>query len=86
VGGALAISKRLVGGDPEQLDPASHGRYRASNFRGINGMVARLETVPNLARAWGHHLATFAIGAAGDLAAQRSPSRRSTILAVGRKR
>ena len=45
----------------------------------------RLETVPNLARAWGRHLFTFALGAVGDLVTQGSPSRRSTILAVGRK-
>jgi SAM-dependent methyltransferase len=47
--------------------------------------AVRLETVSNLARAWGRHLPTFALGAAGDLVAQASPSRRSTILAVGRK-
>ena len=41
----------------------------------------RLETVPNLARAWGRHWWTFALGLAGDLIAQASPSRRSTILA-----
>ena len=40
-----------------------------------------LETVGNLARAWGRRLPTFAIGLAGDLIAQGSPSRRSTILA-----
>ena len=44
-----------------------------------------LETVPNLARAWGHRLPTFALGAAGDLMTQRIPTRRSTILAVARK-
>jgi hypothetical protein len=44
-----------------------------------------LETVGNLARAWGRRLPTFALGLAGDLIAQGSPSRRSTILAVARK-
>ena len=44
-----------------------------------------LETVGNLARAWGRRLPTFAVGLAGDLIAQGSPSRRSTILAVARK-
>jgi SAM-dependent methyltransferase len=44
-----------------------------------------LETVPNLARAWGRRLPTFALGTVGDLIAQASPSRRSTILAVARK-
>ena len=44
-----------------------------------------VETVSNLARAWGRWLPTFALGPAGDLIAQRSPSRRSTILAVARK-
>ena len=41
----------------------------------------QIETVGNLARAWGRHLPTFAIGLAGDVIAQGSPSRRSTILA-----
>jgi SAM-dependent methyltransferase len=44
-----------------------------------------VETVGNLARAWGRRLPTFALGLAGDLIAQPSPSRRSTILAVARK-
>ncbi len=44
-----------------------------------------LETVGNLARAWGRRLPTFAVGLAGDLIAQGSPSRRSTILAAARK-
>jgi SAM-dependent methyltransferase len=44
-----------------------------------------LETVANLARAWGRRLPTFALGAVGDLIAQSSPSRRSTILAVAYK-
>ena len=42
----------------------------------------RLETIPNLARAWGRHRWTFALGLAGDLIARASPSRRSTILAI----
>jgi SAM-dependent methyltransferase len=41
-----------------------------------------IETVPNLARAWGRHWLTFGLGLAGDLVAQASPSRRSTILAT----
>jgi SAM-dependent methyltransferase len=44
-----------------------------------------VETVGNLARAWGRRLPTFALGLAGDLIAQPSPSRRSTILALARK-
>ena len=44
-----------------------------------------LETVPNLARAWGHRLPTFALGAIGDLLTLGIPSRRSTIVAVARK-
>jgi SAM-dependent methyltransferase len=43
-----------------------------------------VETVGNLARAWGRLLPTFVLGMAGDLIAQPSPSRRSTILAVAR--
>lgn len=44
-----------------------------------------LETVPHLARAWGHRLPTFALGAVGDLLTLGIPSRRSTIVAVARK-
>lgn len=44
----------------------------------------RLRTVGHLARAWGRHLPTFAVGLAGDLLASRTPSRRSTIVAVAR--
>jgi SAM-dependent methyltransferase len=42
----------------------------------------RLHTVGHLARAWGRHLPTFAVGLVGDLLASRTPSRRSTIVAV----
>ena len=37
-----------------------------------------------LARAWGRTWPTFALGLAGDLIAQRAPTRRSTIVAVAR--
>jgi SAM-dependent methyltransferase len=45
----------------------------------------RLQTVPNLARAWGRHAWSFGLGLAGDLVAQGTPSRRSTILAVAHR-
>ena len=68
----------LVGrcNDPEAVTAALAG----AGFEDIE-----LETVGNLARAWGRRLPTFALGLAGDLIAQGSPSRRSTILAVARK-
>lgn len=44
----------------------------------------RLTTVGHLARAWGRHLPTFAIGLAGDLLTRAAPSRRSTIVALAR--
>ena len=44
----------------------------------------RLSTVGHLARAWGRHWPTFALGLAGDLLTVPFPSRRSTIVAVGR--
>lgn len=44
----------------------------------------RLTTVGHLARAWGRHWPTFALGVAGDLLTARFPSRRSTIVAVAR--
>lgn len=44
----------------------------------------RLATVGHLARAWSRTWPTFLLGLAGDLIAQGAPSRRSTIVAVGR--
>jgi SAM-dependent methyltransferase len=44
----------------------------------------RLRTVGYLARAWGRHLPTFALGLLGDVLAQPFPSRRSTIVIVAR--
>jgi SAM-dependent methyltransferase len=41
--------------------------------------------VSHLARAWGRTLPTFALGLVGDLVASLDPSRRSTIVAVGRR-
>lgn len=75
---SAADAHPLVGACNEPA--AVRGALEAAGFSDV-----RLETVPNLARAWGRHLPTFAPGAAGDLVAQGSPSRRSTILAVGRK-
>jgi SAM-dependent methyltransferase len=51
----------------------------AAGFRSVT-----IETVPNLARAWGRHRATFVLGLAGDLLTRRMPRRQSTILAVAR--
>lgn len=42
----------------------------------------RLTTVGHLARAWGRHWPTFALGLAGDLLTRTAPSRRSTIVVV----
>jgi SAM-dependent methyltransferase len=51
----------------------------AAGFESID-----LQTVGHLARAWGRHLPTFALGLTGDLLAQSMPSRRSTIVVVAR--
>ena len=40
----------------------------------------QLWTAGHLARAWGRHLPTFALGLVGDLLTNGSPSRRSTIV------
>ena len=42
----------------------------------------RLTTVGHLARAWGRHWPTFAVGLVGDLLTRNAPSRRSTIVAL----
>jgi SAM-dependent methyltransferase len=42
----------------------------------------RLTTVGHLARAWGRHWPTFALGLVGDLLTRGAPSRRSTIVAL----
>jgi len=44
----------------------------------------RMTTVGHLARAWGRHWPTFAVGLIGDLLAGAAPSRRSTIVVVAR--
>jgi SAM-dependent methyltransferase len=41
----------------------------------------RITTTGHLARAWGRHWPTWLLGLIGDVAAQRLPSRRSTIVA-----
>ena len=71
---SAADAHPLVGScnDPAVVAAALAG----AGFEGIE-----LETVGNLARAWGRRWPTFAVGLAGDLIAQGSPSRRSTILA-----
>ena len=61
-------------------DPAS---VRAAFVDAGFGYV-RLTTVGHLARAWGRHWPTFALGLVGDLLTLPFPSRRSTIVAVGR--
>jgi len=43
--------------------------------------AVEIQTTGHLARAWGRHLPTYALGLLGDLAAQSIPSRRSTIVA-----
>jgi SAM-dependent methyltransferase len=42
----------------------------------------RLTTVGHLARAWGRHWPTYALGLAGDLLTRRAASRRSTIVVL----
>jgi SAM-dependent methyltransferase len=51
----------------------------AAGFRDVE-----LTTVGHLARAWGRTWPTFALGLVGDVLAQGTPSRRSTIVAVAR--
>ena len=48
--------------------------------RSYEGRDIRLATVGHLARAWGRHWSTFALGMAGDLLTRSAPSRRSTIV------
>lgn len=57
-------------------DPATiRAALAAAGFTDI-----RLTTVGHLARAWGRHWPTFAIGLLGDLLTIQAPSRRSTIV------
>lgn len=61
-------------------DPAAvRGALTAAGFVDI-----RLSTVGHLARAWGRHWPTFALGLVGDLLTAGAPSRRSTIVAVAK--
>lgn len=61
-------------------DPAS---VRAA-LVGAGFTDIRLSMVGHLARAWGRHWPTFALGLVGDLLTVPFPSRRSTIVAVAR--
>jgi SAM-dependent methyltransferase len=67
----------LVGAcnDPRALRTA----LEASGYEAIE-----LTSVGHLARAWGRALPGFALGLAGDLVAQRFPSRRSTLVISAR--
>ena len=73
-----AMAHVLVGAcnDPSSLRTA----MTAAGFEAIE-----VETVGNLARSWGPRLPTFLLGLLGDLLMQGIPSRRSTIVAIGRK-
>lgn len=59
-------------------DPASV--RRALDDAGF--VDVRITTVGHLARAWGRHWPTFALGLIGDLLTSAAPSRRSTIVIV----
>lgn len=74
-----ADAHRLVGAcnDPEAISTA----LRKAGFERIE-----LETVSNLGRSWGRHALTFLLGALGDRLWHGTPDRRSTIIAVARKR
>jgi hypothetical protein len=50
--------------------------FTAAGFTDI-----RITTTGHLARAWGRRWPTWLLGLIGDLAAQRIPDRRSTIVA-----
>ncbi len=61
-------------------DPTAMGdALEAAGFREV-----RMTTVGHLARAWGRHWPTFAVGLAGDVLTRDAPTRRSTIVAVAR--
>ncbi|MEA2608590.1 MAG: hypothetical protein QOJ75_833 [Chloroflexota bacterium] len=70
-----ADSHPLVGAcnDPATIREA----LAAAGFTDI-----RLTTVGHLARAWGRHWPTFAVGLLGDLLTRAAPSRRSTIVVL----
>ena len=61
-------------------DPAAlRAALAAAGFDEID-----VQTVGHLARAWGRRWPPFLLGAIGDLAAQRLPARRSTIVIAAR--
>jgi SAM-dependent methyltransferase len=74
---SAADAHPLVGAcnDPGTIADA----LEAAGFRDV-----RLTTVGHLARAWGRHWPTFALGLAGDVLTRDRPTRRSTIVAVAR--
>jgi SAM-dependent methyltransferase len=70
---SAADAHPLVGAcnDPESVRTA---------LVGAGFVDVRLTTVGHLARAWGRHWPTFALGLAGDLLTRSAASRRSTIV------
>ena len=74
---SAADAHPLVGAcnDPEAIRSA----LRRAGFDDI-----RIQTVGHLARAWGRHLPTFALGLIGDLLTRDLPSRRSTLVVCAR--
>jgi hypothetical protein len=60
------------------------GDVRAA-LEGAGYQNVRIVTTDHLARAWGRHLPTWALGLAGDLVAHATPSRRSTIVAKAQR-
>jgi len=86
VGRPLQRAVKAEGGDAHRLVGACNtpGRLR----RGlVQASLADIEmtTTDHLARAWGRHAATFAIGLAGDLASHPFTARRSTIVVRARR-
>lgn len=74
---SAADAHRLVGecNDPAAIAAALDG----AGFRDV-----RLQTVGHLARAWNRTWPTFVLGLVGDVLANGTPSRRSTIVAVAK--
>jgi len=85
VGRPLQRAVKATAADAHPLVGACNSPRRVREALSGAGFVAiQVRTTAHLARAWQRRLPAFGLGVLGDLAAQRFPERRSTIVARAR--
>lgn len=85
VGRPLQRTVKATAADAHPLVGACNSPRRVRDALAEAGFVAiQVRTTAHLARAWQRRLPAYALGLLGDVAAQRFPERRSTIVARAR--